>query len=130
METTIEPHNPFLDDDLMSAFEYHLEKEDKANLFHLWAQIPGEADGPDWYWVVEMRSEYKGKKFALVVGGCDYTGWDCQSSAKIFFFDTIEEAAQSAKDDYYRKDVAKQLLKQLKGEQPYALYIEPTISNP
>lgn len=36
----------------------------------------GENDGADWIWLVEFAD---GAKWH-VEGGCDYTGWDCQSS--------------------------------------------------
>lgn len=109
------------DYDLQAAINYHLEIK-VEDIVSVLAQIPGEADGPDWSWLIELKDG----KFALIQGGCDYTGWDCQSDATIRFADTAEEAAKLAEDYYdYRVQVAEQLLKQLKGEQPYALYIEP-----
>lgn len=36
----------------------------------------GYNDGPDWDWTVSFSNGDIWK----VVGGCDYTGWDCQSS--------------------------------------------------
>lgn len=36
----------------------------------------GENDGPDWVWALTMED---GSRW-LCRGGCDFTGWDCQSS--------------------------------------------------
>lgn len=38
----------------------------------------GENDGPDWIWRVTFSDQSVWKLEA----GCDYTGWDCQSSAE------------------------------------------------
>lgn len=38
----------------------------------------GENDGPDWIWHVTFSN---GERWTLQ-GGCDYTGWDCQSHAE------------------------------------------------
>lgn len=37
--------------------------------------IEGENDGASWHWIVRLTNG----KWAYVTGGCDYTGWDCQS---------------------------------------------------
>lgn len=120
-------HDPTQDDDLKSAFHYHISSPSFSEVESILAQIPGEADGADWNWIVGL----KGNKYGLATGGCDYTGWYCQSSATIRIFDTPEEAAKSASDyRRHRLNVAGQLLKQLTGEQPYALYIEPEKNTP
>ncbi len=36
------------------------------------AVVEGERDGSDWYWALELLSGKKG----VLVGSCDYTGWD------------------------------------------------------
>ena len=41
-------------------------------------EITGFNDGADWHWIVELAAG----GFAYVHGGCDYTGWDCQSSCE------------------------------------------------
>lgn len=50
----------------------------------------GENDGDDWRWVVSLHDG----RFAFIQGGCDYTGWDCQSWATCEFAETPEAAAQ------------------------------------
>jgi hypothetical protein len=49
----------------------------------------GENDGDDWRWVVRLKDG----RYAFIQGGCDYTGWDCQSWATSEFADSPEEAA-------------------------------------
>ena len=39
----------------------------------------GENDEYGWYWILQMKNGL----FAFARGCCDYTGWDCQSSARI-----------------------------------------------
>lgn len=37
----------------------------------------GENDGDDWVWMVKTHGHH-----FIAVGGCDYTGWDCQSNLR------------------------------------------------
>lgn len=37
----------------------------------------GENDGDDWRWVLLLTDD----RVVFLTGGCDYTGWDCQSYA-------------------------------------------------
>ena len=83
------------------------------------ACVPGEADGPDWHYVIKINDG----RFAVVEGGCDYTGWGCQEGGNGSIHATAEEAAKAAEDDYDRKDISKQLLAQIAGKQPYGTYI-------
>lgn len=54
--------------------------------------IKGENDVHEWHWIVRLHDG----RWAYVVGGCDYTGWDCQSSAEAHFGDTRDEAIEQA----------------------------------
>ena len=84
------------------------------------AQVPGEADGMDWYWIVEMKDG----KFYYVTGGCDYSGWGCRDWGEAKEAATAREAALLAKNDEYdpeKKSIKDQLLDQLIGKQPYGL---------
>lgn len=38
----------------------------------------GDRDGPDWVWLVQLDN---GETY-FYAGGCDYTGWDCQSDMR------------------------------------------------
>lgn len=42
--------------------------------------VQGENEGPDWVWAVKIHNEtLRETKIFIGQGGCDYTGWDCQS---------------------------------------------------
>ena len=64
------------DDDLFSAIVHNEIDFDVTDITHIHACVPGEAEGPDWYWAVELHKTATGHRFALLWGGCDYTGWD------------------------------------------------------
>lgn len=51
-------------------------------------ELTGENDGAEWHWIVELQDG----TWAYVHGGCDYTGWDCQSSAEAFPAATLDGA--------------------------------------
>jgi len=52
------------------------------------AVYQGEGDERDWVWILRLID----KRMVYLQGGCDYTGWDCQSSAKSTFIDTPKQA--------------------------------------
>lgn len=60
------------------------------------AFINGENDGANWHWLVRTEDG----KYAYLTGGCDYTGWDCQSSLDTFVEDTLDAALRQVGDDY------------------------------
>jgi hypothetical protein len=43
-------------------------------------EVAGENDGADWLWLVRLEDG----RIAFVWGGCDYTGWDCQSNCAAY----------------------------------------------
>lgn len=47
-----------------------------ADVAEVIATSEGENDGANWLCVVKLNDG----RFAFVSAGCDYTGWDCQSS--------------------------------------------------
>ncbi len=105
------------DDDLRAAIDEHLELS-VGDVVDVVAQVPGEADEANWYWIVRLGTG----RWALITGGCDYTGWECQSHADLFTAESPEAAAALAKDTPSRRNVSIQLLAQLRGTQPYATY--------
>ena len=89
------------------------------------AEVCGENDGANWYWVVKRKSD---KKYIYVSGGCDYSGWDCQSLASSSGpYDTAKDAAIQApeKEDDYDRFPRQALLRQLTGTLPFATYAAP-----
>jgi len=61
-------------------------------------EITGRNEGPDWHWIVRRCDG----GYAYIVGGCDYTGWDCQSSMDRHDADTLEAAILLAPQDERR----------------------------
>jgi len=60
------------DDGLNYCIEEDLQdKLSKKEIDGIVAEIPGEADGADWHWLIKLKDS----RFGYVVGGCDYTGW-------------------------------------------------------
>jgi len=66
-----------MDYDLHSAIEYHISKFGVEDVCDVLAVIEGENDGENWHWLLLLNDG----TFAYLTGGCDYTGWDCQSWA-------------------------------------------------
>lgn len=52
---------------------------DISDVTKILLEITGENDEYAWHWIVRTK-----EGFAYITGGCDYTGWDCQSSAERF----------------------------------------------
>lgn len=71
--------------DFIMACEYNNEldflKEKEIITFELIRQ--GENDGSNWCWLVTFKHESYNNFIDIdsfiYIGGCDYTGWDCQS---------------------------------------------------
>lgn len=60
----------------------------------------GENDEDDWRWVLQLKDG----RFVFLQGGCDYTGWDCQSWAISKFTDSAEKAANLSLGDIALED--------------------------
>lgn len=85
-----------LDYDLTACLEYNPQPGiDLATIDRVLAVWEGENDGDDWRWVLALHEG----RCAFVQGGCDYTGWDCQSWATSVICATPEEAAAKALGD-------------------------------
>lgn len=110
-------------DDLKYAFGNDGLSEILGNVDVIIAEVCGENDGYNWYWILQMRDG----TFGWAEGGCDYTGWDCQSHASFNGnFKTPFEALENVKTEDYdsRKSIKICLEKQLKEELPFAIYQE------
>jgi len=86
------------DYDLAAAFSNNGGIEQLEGLAMVIATIYGENDGAPWHWLLAF---FDGR-YAYATGGCDYTGWDCQSSASIHFASTQDEALALADQDARR----------------------------
>jgi len=74
-----------IDDDLESAIEYNPQPYSVDDIARVLACVPGEHDGADWHWILELKQPRLIKnfhgldipcQFVYATGGCDYTGWD------------------------------------------------------
>ena len=85
-----------IDYDLFACLDENPQKTFTVfDIKKVWAVWEGERDGDDWRWVLELNSG----AFVFLQGGCDYTGWNCQSWATHAFADTLELAAEKALGD-------------------------------
>ena len=104
-----------IDSDLSYAVEYNdvqpFRLEDVA---YVLAALMGENDGPDYHWIIAMRDH----TYAYVSGGCDYTGWDCNSNANAQIFVSLKEALSAVEKDA-SVDIRKLLTRQLTGENSF-----------
>lgn len=99
------------DYDLQAAIENNKCSFAVGDIENVLATIPGHNDEDNWHWVVVLKNG----KFFYLTGGCDYTGWDCQSSLD-------EEEGKDAFDCASKcKEWGEQLKRQLWGEQPWGL---------
>lgn len=69
--------------DFGSAVSYHGYGPlvEGAEILDIKMLVQGENDGKDWIWFVIVRGDSYYDDYWLLRGGCDYTGWDCQSGA-------------------------------------------------
>lgn len=106
-------------DDLWYALEYHpTEGLTEETIEDIVAEVPGHNDEDDWWWVLKIKD----KGFCLFSGGCDYTGWDCQSGVEMHgYFSTATEAANAApkKEEYTERNIKQELVNQLEGKTPF-----------
>lgn len=61
--------------DLAYAIEYNSAPFGLDDIADVVCEAFGERDEDSWVWVVTVKD---GRRYRLT-GGCDYTGWDCQS---------------------------------------------------
>lgn len=83
-------------DDLAGALRWNdtpIELKDLlgATIEH---ELTGERNGVDWHWIVKLTDGW-----AYIHGGCDFTGWDCQSSADAHRAASLDEAIALCPED-------------------------------
>ena len=66
------------DYDLPAALFYN-DADLPADIVEVVLELTGQNDGDQWHWVVR----YADGSFGYIAGGCDYTGWDCQSGVDL-----------------------------------------------
>lgn len=65
-----------LNNDIDVGNEKPLSPSDVAQIL---ACVEGEHDGKDWHWILEIVGRWP--RTIYLRGGCDFSGWDCQSWA-------------------------------------------------
>ena len=106
-----------IDWDLLACLQYNPQDFTIEDIARVLAVYEGENDGNNWRWIIRLTDG----RFVFLIGGCDYTGWDCQSGATSFIEADIAAALRHAKnrDLRYDGDVAEaawaELARQLLG---------------
>jgi hypothetical protein len=107
-----------IDSDLSCNCEYNLSGDtfQLDEVAYVLASVMGENDGPQYFWLCAMKDH----TYAVVDGGCDYTGWDCQSSGQAEIYPTLKLAiaALPELDEEYHggRKIRESVLRQLTGE--------------
>lgn len=89
-----------IDYDLVHCLQYNPQPFHIGEVDVVLAVFEGENDGADWRWILKLKKDAAKKhenKFVYLQGGCDYTGWDCQSGANSQFCKSAKEAAELSK---------------------------------
>lgn len=81
-----------IDWDLWACLEYNPQKYKVDDIDRVLAVYEGENDGPNWRWILALKDG----SYEFLEGGCDYTGWDCQSWAKSVLVRRPEDAIAAA----------------------------------
>jgi hypothetical protein len=97
-----------IDYDFTACLNYNPQGFEVDEVARVLATWEGENDGDDWRWIFQMTDG----RYGYMRGGCDYTGWDCLSSAHSSLHSTIAEAfAEACKDE--SAEVWRELARQL-----------------
>jgi len=109
------------DYDLTAYLDYNKDIYTIEDVANIHAEVPGHNDDDNWYWIIELKDG----RIVLTSAWCDYTGWDCQSGGSSQVTESIESAALLApeKEDYTGREIRKNLLAQIRGEQPFGLEV-------
>lgn len=84
--------------DLRAALYHNSLGEHLAQISNTLLELYGENDGRDWHWIVQLKDG----TYAYVCGGCDYTGWDCQSNCSWYPAGSLQEALRLVGQDKRR----------------------------
>lgn len=90
--------NAGVDYSLSGCLEYNSQPFELTDIEKVLSVWEGENDGDDWRWILKLTKKasekFEGNRFVFLQGGCDYTGWDCQSWGKSEFAKTALKAAE------------------------------------
>lgn len=91
-----------VDYDLRACLEYNPQPFNILDIKKVLAVWVGENDGDDWRWIIQLTPQAKKEHkagYVFLMGGCDYTGWDCQSWATSQLTKTAKQAVQLSLGD-------------------------------
>ncbi len=60
----------------------------RSDVVEVIAAIDGENDGDDWIGVFLLKDG----RYCVAIGGCDYTGWECQAGNSLQVAATLDDA--------------------------------------
>lgn len=86
----------------------HREPVQKKDIAQILVEITGANDRANWHWLLRLFNGL----YVYIVGGCDNTGWDCQSYLEYWIAPTLEEAL--ARVDSENRAVMRDMIR--KGE--------------
>lgn len=103
-----------IDSDLSSNCEYNLggDKFQLSEVAYVLGAVMGENDGPEYFWLCAMKDH----TYAVVSGGCDYTGWDCQSNGQAEIYVTLRLAIEALPEKDSSRVIKESIKMQLVGE--------------
>lgn len=111
------------DYDLESYLQYNSDIYRLDDIANIHAEVPGHNDEDNWFWIIELKNEREGGKFVITSAWCDFTGWDCQSGGDSQIAQSLEDAAMLAPKEEYGREIQRNLLAQVRGEQPFGLEV-------
>ena len=94
-----------IDYDLKACLQYNPQSFTVDEIENVLAVWEGENDGDDWRWILSMKNG----KYMFLQGGCDYTGWDCESDAWSIETETPEEAITCVTAPYSPEGTVEQI---------------------
>ena len=115
------PTKVLLPSDLDYAMREHPEARPSSDIVEVLAVIEGANDGPNWHWLLALEHN-----FTYITGGCDYTGWGCQSGAEKFEAPTLTEClalvGEAERGDFERQLRADQNVRHLSDDDLQSLF--------
>ncbi len=107
------------DYDLEEYLRYNEDIYKLEDIANIHAEVPGHNDEDYWYWIIELMDG----RFVITGAWCDYTGWDCQSGGDSHIAASAEDAAMLAPEQSCDREIQRNLLAQLRGEQPFGVEV-------
>ena len=115
------------DYDLSAYLSYEEEGEIYAldDITNIHAEVVGHNEEDAWYWIIELCDG----RFVLTTATCAYTGWDVSAQGHSQVATSAEQAAYLAplQEDGTGREIQRNLLAQLQGEQPFGLEVARNI---